>query len=112
MGASTAPIPQRSAARSTDMGASKGPQSPDARQRPGKAVARLLLVHAAGATGPVGFAELELLELAGGCPDERVTHLDGGRALVVRHPASTMLDEVTLGGGRARSQHDERLDGL
>src|SRR6266852_18514 len=60
-------------------------------------------VHPAGAAGPVGLAELELLELAGGGADERVPDLHRGRALVVRHAAPAVLDQVPLGAMGARA---------
>src|SRR6267142_4063407 len=69
-------------------------------------------VHAAGAAGPVGLAELELLELAGGGADQGVPDLDRGRALVVRHAAPTVLHQVPLGATGARAQDHERLDRL
>src|SRR5882672_5312618 len=69
-------------------------------------------VHAAGAPGPVGLAELELLELAGGGADERVADLHRGRALVVGHAAPAMVHQVPLGAARARAQDHEGLDRL
>src|SRR5258705_9080338 len=69
-------------------------------------------VHAPRAAGPVGLAQLELLELAGRRAVERLAQLDRRRALVVRHAAAAMLDQLALGGGGARAQDDERLDGL
>src|SRR6266850_7215812 len=69
-------------------------------------------VHAAGAAGPVGLAELELLELAGGGADQGVPDLDRGRALVVRHAAPAVLHQVPLGATGARAQDHERLDRL
>src|SRR4030095_16256628 len=70
------------------------------------------LVHAARTAGPGGLAQLELLELARGGAHERVAQLDRGRALVVRHAAAAVLDEIAIGGGGAGSEHHERLDRL
>src|SRR5258705_10984178 len=67
-------------------------------------------VHAAGAPGPVGLAELELLELAGGGADERVADLHRGRALVVGHAAPAMVHQVPLGGAPAGAPDPEGLD--
>src|SRR5439155_1236740 len=70
------------------------------------------LVHLPLAPGPVRLAELELLELAGGCAGERVAQLDRRRALVVRHARATERDQVGRTRLRARPQHHQRLDGL
>src|ERR1051325_5650596 len=53
-------------------------------------------VHAPRAAGPVRLAQLELLELAGGRAVERFAELDRGRALVVRHAAAAVLDQLEL----------------
>src|SRR5207302_6914372 len=73
---------------------------------------QLMLVDLALAPGPVGLAELELLELAGGRAGERVAQLDRRRALVVRHARATERDQVRRARLGARAEHDQRLDGL
>src|SRR2546425_12557714 len=69
-------------------------------------------VHPALTTRPVGLAQLELLELARRGADESIPNLDRRRALVVRHPGPTVLDELSFGAGGTRAQHDEGLDRL
>src|SRR5438477_8448698 len=69
-------------------------------------------VHAPRAAGPVRLPQLELLQLAGGRAVERLADLDRGGALVVRHAAAAVLDEVPLVGGGARAEDHQRLDGL
>ena len=69
-------------------------------------------VDLAVAAFPVGLAQLELLELAGGGAGQRVAELDRRRALEVRHAVAAVRDEV-LGRRRlALAQHDQRLDRL
>src|SRR5688500_10468492 len=69
-------------------------------------------VDAALPTRPVGVAQLELLELAGGRAHERISQLDRRRTLVVRHAAPAMLGQLPLGARGAGAQHHQRLDGL
>src|SRR5262245_26515320 len=61
---------------------------------------------------PVGLAQLELLQLARRGTDQRVADLDGRGALVVRHAAAAMFDEILLARRRPRPQDHEGLDRL
>src|SRR5437868_134918 len=69
-------------------------------------------VHAPRAAGPVGLAQLELLELAGRGAVEGLAELDRGRALVVRHAAAAVGDQLGLGDGGAGPEDHQRLDSL
>src|SRR5260370_35071789 len=73
--------------------------------------ARRASVHAARPAPPVRLAQLELLQLAGRGTDQLIPQLDRGRALVVRHPAPAVFDEIALDGGGTRTQHDPGLHG-
>src|SRR5690242_18534196 len=61
---------------------------------------------------PVGRAELELLQLAGGGAGQLVPELDRGGALVAGEPLLAPRPQLLLGGGGAGREDDERLDGL
>src|SRR5262245_28018132 len=64
------------------------------------------------AARPVGLAQLELLELAGRRTGQSLAELDRGRALVVRHAAAAVGDQVAGAHLIPRTQHDQRLDRL
>src|SRR5450759_728689 len=69
-------------------------------------------VDPAVVTLPVRCAQLELLQLAGRRPGQRLPYLDRGRALEVGQPLPAVPDQVLLGGLLAVPQHDQCLDGL
>ena len=78
-------------------------------EQPGSSHVQLTVL---GAPRPVGLAQLELLELAGGGAGQLGAELDRRRALVVGQALAAELDQVGLRGRRPRAQHHERLHRL
>src|SRR5215510_13970847 len=68
------------------------------------------LVDALGAAGPVGLAELELLDLAGGGALEGRADLHRGGALEVGEAAAAEVDEGALVRRLAGAEHHQGLD--
>src|SRR5262245_16115251 len=80
--------------------------------RLGHAHADAPLVDLPLAAGPVGLAQLELLELAGRGAGERFTELDRGRALVVRHAAPAVGHQIAGAHLVPWTQHEQALGRL